>query len=214
MFKVKKIEFEYRKNDSGFHLSCPELNLESGKIYLIKGENGSGKTTLLNLFSGYYYNKDLFNIDGISSKNREIYRINLGYVSDNDLFPDDFIGKELVNLSASLCNLSALQKQENLNFFIKKFPIVENLLKNKVKTYSLGQRKIMSFVFRLIHLPKLIICDEPFIGLDPINSKIIENLLQDFSKSNKYVLYSSNNKAYEHIANETILIEKGVVTKI
>lgn len=214
MFKVKKFEFEYRKNDSKFHLSCPDLEFEKGEIYLIKGENGSGKSTLLNLFSGYFFNKDFFEINGISSKDRESYRMNLGYVSDNDLFPDDLIGKELLDLSSSLFNLTREQKNDNLRIFKDKFPIIENLLKNKARTFSLGQRKMMSFVFRLINLPSLVICDEPFIGLDSKNSKSIEDLLKFFVESGKCVLYSSNNSGYEYLGNETILIEDGVVKKL
>ncbi len=214
MFKVNEFYFEYGKNDNNFHLKCPNITFEKGKIYLIKGTNGSGKSTLLNLFSGYFNNGNYFEINGISSLNKEKYREQLGYVPDTDLFPDDFFGNELVDLSASLFGLTKQVKNQNLQLFLELFPIANNLLKSKVSTYSLGQRKIMSFIFRLIHLPNLIICDEPFIGLDSTNFQHTKNLLTSFVKEKKCVLFSSNNKDTQDLGDKILIIENGVVKQI
>jgi ABC-2 type transport system ATP-binding protein len=185
------------------------FNIQKGSIFGLLGPNGAGKTTLLRMITGIFYPDDgeiLF--DGKPFKpDEDILRI--GYMpEERGLYKKMKIGEQAVYL-ARLKGLSRADATEKIKAWFTKFEM-QSWWNKKVEDLSKGMGQKLQFVTTVLHEPKLIILDEPFSGLDPVNSNLIKEEIFNLSRKGCTIIFSTHRmEQVEEICDQIILVNKG-----
>ena len=185
------------------------FNLEEGSIFGLLGPNGAGKTTLLRMITGIFYPDDgeiIFEGKKFDANN-DVLRI--GYMpEERGLYKKMKIGEQAVYL-ARLKGLSKSQAMEKVKAWFIKFGM-ESWWNKKVEDLSKGMGQKLQFVTTVLHEPKLIILDEPFSGLDPVNSNLIKDEIYALAKKGSSIIFSTHRmEQVEEICDHIILVNKG-----
>ncbi|MEJ7766410.1 MAG: ATP-binding cassette domain-containing protein [Chitinophagaceae bacterium] len=188
------------------------FTIEQGAIFGLLGPNGAGKTTLLRMITGIFYpDEGEIIFDGRKFNPQEdIQRI--GYMpEERGLYKKMKIGEQAVYL-AQLKGLSKPVAIEKIKEWFTKFEM-QTWWNKKVEDLSKGMAQKLQFVTTVLHEPKLIILDEPFSGLDPVNSNLIKEEIFNLAKKGCTVIFSTHRmEQVEEICDKIILVNKG--TKI
>lgn len=188
------------------------FTLEQGSIFGLLGPNGAGKTTLLRMITGIFY-PDSGNII-FNGKNFDPVNDvgNIGYMpEERGLYKKMKIGEQALYL-AQLKGLSKADAMQKIKVWFVKFEM-ESWWNKKVEDLSKGMSQKLQFVTTVLHEPKLIILDEPFSGLDPVNANLIKDEIFNLSKNGSTIIFSTHRmEQVEEICDHIVLINKG--TKI
>jgi ABC-2 type transport system ATP-binding protein len=184
------------------------FNIPTGRIFGLLGPNGAGKTTLIRMITRILYPDSghiLFNGEPLSEKHTE----RIGYMpEERGLYKKMKVGEHLIYLGR-LKGLSRQQAKENVMGWLKKFEI-ESWYNKNIEELSKGMSQKAQFIATVLHNPDLLILDEPFSGLDPINSKLIEEEIRAMSKEGKTIIFSTHRmEQVEEICDEIVLVNKG-----
>jgi ABC-2 type transport system ATP-binding protein len=185
------------------------FSLEKGSIFGLLGPNGAGKTTLLRMVTGIFY-PDSGEIIFEGKKfdpNNDVLRI--GYMpEERGLYKKMKIGEQAVYL-ARLKGLSRSTAVEKVKGWFIKFGM-ESWWNKKVEDLSKGMSQKLQFVTTVLHEPKLIILDEPFSGLDPVNTNLIKDEIYTLAKNGSSIIFSTHRmEQVEEICDHIILVNKG-----
>ena len=206
------LEFINYSKFYGSKLAVDNLNLkiESGDIYAFVGPNGAGKTTTLKSACGIldFDSGDIL-IDGISIKENPLEcKKRIAYLPDNPDLYEFLTGIDYLNF---ICNI--YEVKDNREDIIKKYSDLFELtgfLGNTINTYSHGMKQKLAIISSLIHSPKLLILDEPFVGLDPISTHELQEIIKDLSKSGAAILFSTHVlEVAEKLCNKVAIIKNG-----
>lgn len=187
------------------------LNIEEGYIYGFLGPNGAGKTTTLKMITGILRaDKGQVLINNIDvDKNPLEAKSQFGFVSDN---PDMFLklkGIEYLNFIGTVYNISQRKLRENIFKYSKMFEMNE-VLNNKIESYSHGMRQKIAIIGALIHEPKIWILDEPLTGLDPKSSFTLKEMMREHASKGNVVLFSTHVlEVAEKVCDKVAVIAKG-----
>jgi ABC-2 type transport system ATP-binding protein len=184
------------------------FDIPQGKIFGLLGPNGAGKTTLIRMITRILYPDSgsiLFNGEPLTDKHTE----NIGYMpEERGLYKKMKVGEHLIYLGR-LKGLSQQQAKDNTNHWLKKFEI-ETWYNKNIEELSKGMSQKIQFIATVLHNPDLLILDEPFSGLDPINSKLIEEEIRTMSREGKTIIFSTHRmEQVEEICNDIVLVNKG-----
>ncbi len=185
------------------------FSIERGSIFGLLGPNGAGKTTLLRMITGILY-PDSGNIIFDGKKFNAINDIlKIGYMpEERGLYKKMKIGEQALYL-ARLKGLSRKEAMEKIKEWFVKFEM-QSWWNKKVEDLSKGMSQKLQFVTTVLHNPKLLILDEPFSGLDPVNSNIIKEEIFKLSKKGITVIFSTHRmEQVEEICDHIILVNKG-----
>ncbi len=185
------------------------FSIERGSIFGLLGPNGAGKTTLLRMITGILY-PDSGNIIFDGKKFNAIDDIlKIGYMpEERGLYKKMKIGEQALYL-ARLKGLSRKEAMEKIKEWFVKFEM-QSWWNKKVEDLSKGMSQKLQFVTTVLHNPKLLILDEPFSGLDPVNSNIIKEEIFKLSKKGITVIFSTHRmEQVEEICDHIILVNKG-----
>ncbi len=185
------------------------FTIEQGTIFGLLGPNGAGKTTLLRMITGIFYPDDghiLFN--GKRFDPEEDIQ-NIGYMpEERGLYKKMKIGEQAVYL-AQLKGLSKPDAMAKIKEWFVKFEM-QSWWNKKVEDLSKGMGQKLQFVTTVLHEPKLIILDEPFSGLDPVNSNLIKEEIFNLAKKGSTIIFSTHRmEQVEEICDKIILVNKG-----
>ncbi len=188
------------------------LSIKEGSIFGMLGPNGAGKTTLLRMITGIFYPDSgsiLFNGKTFDPQND--FR-NIGYMpEERGLYKKMKIGEQAVYL-ARLKGLSNTEATAKVKEWFIKFEM-QSWWNKKVEDLSKGMSQKLQFVTTVLHEPKLIILDEPFSGLDPVNANLIKDEIFNLAKNGSTIIFSTHRmEQVEEICDHIVLINKG--TKI
>jgi len=185
------------------------FNVETGGIFGLLGPNGAGKTTLLRMITGIFYpdsGEILF-----QGKKFDVLRdpMKIGYMpEERGLYKKMSIGDQALYLA----RLKGMSKSDAINS-LKKWFIkfgMESWWNKKVEDLSKGMSQKLQFVTTVLHNPALIILDEPFSGLDPVNSNLIKDEIFNLSKNGSTIIFSTHRmEQVEEICNHIVLVNKG-----
>jgi len=197
----------------GKFLALDNLNLhiEKGEIFGFVGPNGAGKTTTLKMITGILKpDNGNISINGIDIvKEPTLAKKQFGFVSDN---PDLFLklkGIEYLNFIGSIYEMSSKKLKENIVKYSKMFEMNE-VLYNKIESYSHGMRQKIALIGALIHEPKIWILDEPLTGLDPKSSFILKEMMREHANKGNIVLFSTHVlDVAEKVCDKVAIIAKG-----
>jgi len=185
------------------------LTIGKGSIFGLLGPNGAGKTTLIRMITGIFYpDEGQITFDG--KKFDPINDvIHIGYMpEERGLYKKMKIGEQAMYLA----QLKGMKKDEafkKIKFWFEKFEM-QSWWNKKVEDLSKGMSQKLQFVTTVLHEPKLIILDEPFSGLDPVNSNLIKDEIYKLAQNGSTVIFSTHRmEQVEEICNHIILVNKG-----
>ncbi len=188
------------------------LEIKKGSIFGLLGPNGAGKTTLIRMITGIFYPDEGEIILNGKKFNPENDARHIGYMpEERGLYKKMKIGEQALYL-AQLKGLSKKDATEKINFWFKRLEM-ESWWNKKVEDLSKGMGQKLQFVITVLHEPELIILDEPFSGLDPINANLIKDEIYRLAKNGTSIIFSTHRmEQVEEICDHIALVNKG--TKI
>lgn len=187
------------------------LNINKGVIYGFLGPNGAGKTTTLKMLTGILSpDEGSIVINGVDiDKEPTLAKKQFGFVSDN---PDLFLklkGIEYLKFIGSVYEVEYTKLKENIIKYSKMFEM-NNVLNNKIESYSHGMRQKIALIGALIHEPKIWILDEPLTGLDPKSSFALKEMMREHANKGNIVLFSTHVlEVAEKVCDKVAVISKG-----
>lgn len=185
------------------------FSAESGKAIGILGRNGAGKTTLIRIIMGVFgADSGSVFLDGEPISE---HSLKIGYLpEERGLYPKKKIMEQLIYFAA-LQNIDKKTAIKNADALFKRLEIEE--YKNKrLDTLSKGNQQKVQLIATLITNPDIIILDEPFSGLDPVNASLLKDLVKDLISDGKLVLFSSHQMNYiEEFCNEILILNGGEI---
>ena len=185
------------------------FSIEKGSIFGLLGPNGAGKTTLLRMFTGIFYpDQGEIILDGQPfDPINDIIKI--GYMpEERGLYKKMKIGDQALYL-AQLKGLSKTEAMEKIKFWFKRLEM-ESWWNKKVEDLSKGMSQKLQFVITVLHEPKLIILDEPFSGLDPVNANLIKDEIYGLAQRGCTVIFSTHRmEQVEEICDHIVLVNLG-----
>jgi len=185
------------------------FTVEKGTIFGLLGPNGAGKTTLLRMITGIFYPDE----GSITFDGRKFDPLNdvqnIGYMpEERGLYKKMKIGEQAVYLT-QLKGLSKAAATERIKVWFEKFEM-QTWWNKKVEDLSKGMGQKLQFVTTVLHDPPLIILDEPFSGLDPVNSNLIKEEIFNLAKKGHTIIFSTHRmEQVEEICDKIILVNKG-----
>lgn len=190
------------------HLS---LRIEEGDIYGFIGPNGAGKTTALSAAVGVlnFIEGDIF-INGISIKENPVVckRIS-AYIPDNPDIYEYLTGIQYINFIADIYGVEQKVRSERLNYYATAFEM-QNRLSELISTYSHGMKQKVTLIAALIHDPKLLVLDEPFVGLDPKASHTLKGIFKTMCENGGAIFFSTHVlEVAEKLCNKVAIIMDG-----
>ena len=185
------------------------FNISQGSIFGLLGPNGAGKTTLLRMITGIFY-ADSGDIIFDGKKFDPLNDIiKIGYMpEERGLYKKMKIGEQALYL-AQLKGLSKSDAMEKIKFWFKRLEM-ESWWNKKVEDLSKGMSQKLQFVTTVLHEPKLIILDEPFSGLDPVNANLIKDEIYGLAQRGSTVIFSTHRmEQVEEICDQIVLVNLG-----
>src|SRR5450432_4176935 len=185
------------------------FSIPQGSIFGLLGPNGAGKTTLLRMITGIFYpdsGQIIFNGKKYDPVNDVGY---IGYMpEERGLYKKMKIGEQALYL-AQLKGLSKPDATQKIKEWFVKFEM-QSWWNKKVEDLSKGMSQKLQFVITVLHDPKLIILDEPFSGLDPVNANLIKEEIFNLSQNGSTVIFSTHRmEQVEEICDHIVLVNKG-----
>ena len=183
------------------------FSLKEPGVYGLLGTNGAGKTTTIRMLLGII-KKDS---GEITWKGKPVDRksVNFGYLpEERGLYPKTKIFDQLMYFA----ELKGMQKEESIESINKwaKELKVEEYLQMPVEKLSKGNQQKIQFMIAIIHNPELVVLDEPFSGLDPVNTEILKNIIINLIRAGKYVIMSAHQMAtIEEFCSDILILNKG-----
>ena len=208
MLVIKNLTKKYGEKTVVDNLS---LTVWPGEICAFIGHNGAGKTTTLKAISGIIdFDEGQIFIDGLDiSKDGFKAKQVMHYLPDNPVLYEHLTGLEQLNFIADVFNLSEKDRKEKIEDYSKRLEIY-NDLNQKISTYSHGMKQKLSIVSALIHSPKLLLLDEPFVGLDPKCSHELKLIMDELAQKGVAIFYSTHVlDVAEKICSHVAIIKNG-----
>lgn len=191
------------------------LHINSGEIYGFIGHNGAGKTTTIKCCCGILqFDQGEIYIDGISVKDNPLAcKQKIAYIPDNPDLYDFMTGIQFLNFVADVFGVSSDDRDSRIQKYADMFEITGDLAQ-PISAYSHGMKQKLAIISALIHEPKLIIMDEPFVGLDPQAVYDMKELMKSMAKEGKTIFFSTHildvaEKLCDHVA----IIKSGKIVK-
>jgi len=199
------IEKKYGSYEASADVS---FDIPKGAIFGLLGPNGAGKTTLIRMITRIIF-PDSGTILFSGEHLREEHTNRIGYMpEERGLYKTMKVYEHLIYL-ARLKNLSASEASNRVNYWIDRFEI-GSWKQKKIEELSKGMAQKVQFIATVIHDPELLILDEPFSGLDPINAKLIEDEIYNLKQKGKTIIFSTHRmEQVEEICDQIVLINKG-----
>ena len=188
-------------------LSGVSFRAESGKAFGLLGRNGAGKTTSIRILM------DVFPADSgevlIDGKPIDYYKIQIGYLpEERGLYPKKLIIDQLVYF-AELKGMSKREAVKSVDYWLQRLNMTEYRGK-RLDTLSKGNQQKIQLITALAHNPDIIILDEPFSGLDPVNAMLLKDVVKEQIKKGKIVLFSSHQMNYiEEFCDSIAILNSG-----
>ncbi len=203
----------YTKIYKGGKVAVDHLNLtiEDGDIYGFIGHNGAGKTTTIKAVAGILdFDEGEILIDGKSIKTQPIQcKQSMAYIPDNPDIYEYLTGIKYLNFIADIYGVGRNERQERIKKYGDMFEITGNL-GDLISSYSHGMKQKLVLISALIHQPKLLILDEPFVGLDPKASLTLKNLMKEMCREGSAIFFSTHVlEVAQKLCNKIAIIKNG-----
>ena len=211
MLKINNLTKHYKGSDKG--VNNVTLHIDNGDIYAFIGHNGAGKTTTLKCVTGIHdFDEGEILIDGISLRDNPLEcKRRFAYIPDNPDLYEYLTGIQYLNFIADIFKVSVNDREDRIKKYAVDFEILESL-GDLISTYSHGMKQKLAIISALIHEPKLLILDEPFVGLDPQATVILKGIMKKICEAGGAVFFSTHVlDVAERLCNKVAIIKAGDV---
>ncbi len=214
---IDMLKIEHLTKIYGDKRAVDDLSLEinAGEIYGFIGHNGAGKTTTIKAVCGIlgYEQGEIF-IDGKSVKKDPMACKKItAYIPDNPDLYDYMTGMQFLNFVADIFEVDKETRQQKIAEYAEKFELT-NDLSQPLSAYSHGMKQKLAIISALIHSPKLIIMDEPFVGLDPKASHIVKQIMREMCDKGCAIFFSTHVlEVAEKLCDKVAIIKQGRLIK-
>lgn len=208
MLKIEHLTKEYGEKKAVDDLS---LEIESGEIYGFIGHNGAGKTTTLKSVVGILkFDAGEIYIDGESVQAAPLAcKKKIAYIPDNPDLYEFMSGIKYLNFIADVYGVGANQRQEKIRKYADLFEITVDLAQ-PIAAYSHGMKQKLAIISAWLHDPKLIIMDEPFVGLDPKAAHILKGMMRELCDEGGAIFFSTHVlEVAEKLCDKVAIIKGG-----
>ena len=209
MLEIKNLTKIYHGGKTA--VSNLSLNIQKGDIYAFIGHNGAGKTTTIKCIAGIQkFDSGEIWIDGMSIREKPVQcKAMMAYIPDNPDIYEYLTGIQYLNFIADIFGLSARERKERIGEEAADFEITE-ALGDLISSYSHGMRQKLVIIGALIHRPKLLILDEPFVGLDPKATLTLKNKMRKMCAEGAAIFFSTHVlEVAEKLCDKVAIIKAG-----
>ena len=187
------------------------LHIEEGEIYGFIGHNGAGKTTTLKACCGLLgFEQGEIYIDGVSVKADPIScKKKIAYIPDNPDLYAFMTGVQYLNFVGDVYKVEASVRQEKIHHYADLFELTESLAM-PIGAYSHGMKQKLALIAALMHEPKLMIMDEPFVGLDPKAAHTVKQIMRELCEQGSAIFFSTHVlEVAEKLCDKVAIIKDG-----
>lgn len=191
------------------------LHIQKGEIYGFIGHNGAGKTTTLKSIVGIldFDEGDIY-VDGKSVKENSFEcKKDIAYIPDNPDLYDFMTGIQYLNFIADIFAVDSESRKQIIEKLAENFEIKDNL-SQPITSYSHGMKQKLAIISAWVHSPKLIIMDEPFVGLDPKAAHILKEMMREVCDNGGAIFFSTHVlEVAEKLCDKVAIIKQGKLIK-
>ena len=208
MLQIKNLTKKYGNKVAVNHLN---LTVESGDIYGFIGHNGAGKTTTIKAVTGINnFDEGEILIDGKSIQSQPIEcKKMMAYIPDNPDLYEHLTGIQYLNFIADIYQIDSEKRFQLIDKYSTQFEIKQNL-GDLISSYSHGMKQKLAIISALVHQPKLLILDEPFVGLDPKASLTLKDIMHELCLEGTAIFFSTHVlEVAEKLCNKVAIIKGG-----
>ncbi len=212
MLKIKNLTKTYGDYKAVDDLS---LHILPGEIYGFIGHNGAGKTTTLKSVVGILkFDNGEIEIDGVSITQDPLScKAKIAYIPDNPDLYEYMSGTYYLNFVADIFGISKDDRESRIKTYADLFELTDDLAQ-PISAYSHGMKQKLAIISALIHDPKLIIMDEPFVGLDPKASHILKGIMREICDKGGAIFFSTHVlEVAEKLCDKVAIIKNGQLIK-
>lgn len=212
MLKIEHLSKTYGEKKAVEDLS---LHIRPGEIYGFIGHNGAGKTTTIKAACGILqYDSGEIYVDGVSLKENPLQcKKELAYIPDNPDLYEFMTGIQFLNFVADVFAVTEEDRKKRIRRYGDAFELTADL-SQPIASYSHGMKQKIAIISALIHNPKLIIMDEPFVGLDPKASYLLKEIMREICNQGGAIFFSTHVlEVAEKLCDKVAIIKKGKLIK-
>ena len=191
------------------------LHIAPGEIYGFIGHNGAGKTTTLKAVAGILrFDSGEIRIDGCSVAEQPLEcKRRLAYIPDNPDLYDYMTGIQYLNFIADIFGVSAADRQARIRDLAQRFELTADLAQ-PIAAYSHGMKQKLAIISAWLHQPKLIIMDEPFVGLDPKAAHLLKGMMREHCDAGGAIFFSTHVlEVAEKLCDKVAIIKAGALIR-
>ncbi|AEY67205.1 ABC transporter ATP-binding protein [Clostridium sp. BNL1100] len=211
MLEIKNLSKKY--SDGKLAVDCLNMVVEDGDVYGFIGKNGAGKTTTLkSCFGMIPFDSGEILLDGVSILEEPLRcKKAMAFVPDSPCLEEYMTGIQYINFVCDMYEVSQKKRVEKINYYALKF-CMQDQLGNLISSYSHGMKQKLALISAFVHEPKLLVLDEPFVGLDPQAFIILKQEMKSLCENGASVLFSSHIlDVVEKVCNKLCIIKHGKV---
>ena len=212
MLKIEHLTKTYGNKKAVDDLS---LHIKPGEIYGFIGHNGAGKTTTLKSCCGILqFDAGEIYVDGLSIKTNPLEcKQKIAYIPDNPDLYDFMTGIQFLNFIGDIFQVDANTRQSRIRKYADMFELTKDLAQ-PISAYSHGMKQKLAVISALIHEPKLIIMDEPFVGLDPKAAHLLKNTMRTLCDQGAAIFFSTHVlEVAEKLCDKIAIIKGGQLVR-
>ena len=207
------LQIEHFTKEYGNKIAVNDLSLEirSGEIFGFIGHNGAGKTTTIKAVAGILpFQKGEIRVDGISVRENPLEcKKRMAYIPDNPDLYEFLSGIQYLNFIADIFQVPRREREERIGKYGDLFGLTGDL-GSTVSTYSHGMKQKLALIGALIHEPKLLLMDEPFVGLDPKAAHDLKMIMADICQKGGAIFFSTHVlEVAEKLCHKVAIIKEG-----
>lgn len=208
MLNIKHLTKTYGEKRAVDDLS---LHIRAGEIYGFIGHNGAGKTTTLKACCGILrFDSGEIELDGLSMTKEPLRcKQRLAYIPDNPDLYEFMTGIQFLHFVADIFGVDATERQTRIRTYADAFELTDDLAQ-PISAYSHGMKQKLAIISALVHDPKLIIMDEPFVGLDPKASHLLKTVMRERCDNGCAIFFSTHVlEVAEKLCDKVAIIKNG-----
>lgn len=211
MLEIKNVSKTYKKSTVKA-IDHIQITIEDGDIYGFVGPNGAGKSTTIKCVTGIldFEDGDIL-LDGVSIKKNALEcKRNMAYVPDNPNIYENLSGIDYINF---ICDIYGVKEERKdlIHHYADLFGIKDRLA-DSIKNYSHGMKQKVVLIAAIVHKPKLLVLDEPFVGLDPKAAYDLKEIMKELCSQGTMIFFSSHVlEVVEKLCNKIAIIKEGKI---